>query len=152
MGLTGRQWVGNLSCCSVQLLGKPLVTKRPHSCVQICYLSSHFICKTSLYNIYMTQSQYRDSLLSPGVSKILTACWFKKTLLLGYVQKAFRLCLSWGVDLVEVGQKKDFIQKKCRKTAFLSGTNLDHLTLEGHNSLNFKDFWLSQGCFWKFGT
>ena len=35
-----------------------------------------------------TQSQYRVSLLSPGVSKILTACRFKKTLMLGYVQKA----------------------------------------------------------------
>ena len=57
-----------------------------------------------------------------------------------------------GVDLVEVGQKKDFLQKSAEKTAFLRDTNRDHLTLEGHNSLNFKDFRLSQGCFGKFGT
>ena len=65
---------------------------------------------------------------------------------------AFRWCISWGVDLVEVGQKKDFLQKSAEKTAFLRDTNRDHLTLEGHNSLNFKDFRLSQGCFGKFGT
>ena len=94
----------------------------------------------------MTQSQYRVSLLSPDVSKILTACRFKKTLMLGYVQKAEMHSflnmpiMGGGVDLVEVGQKKDFLQKSAEKTAFLRDTNRDHLTLEGHNSLNFKDF------------
>ena len=104
-----------------------------------------------------TQCQYRVSLLSPGVSKILTACRFKKTLMLGYVQKAEmhsfpNMPIMGGVALVEVGQKKDFLQKSAEKTAFLRDTNRDHLTLEGHNSLNFKDFRLSQGCFGKFGT
>ena len=47
--------------------------------------------------------------------------------------------MGW-VALVEVGQKKDFLQKSAEKTAILSDTNRDHLTLEGHNSLNFKDF------------
>ena len=92
----------------------------------------------------MTQSQYRVSLLSPGVSKILTACRFKKTLMLGYVQKAEmhsfpNMPIMGGVALVE-GQKKDFLQKSAKKTAFLRDTNWDHLTLERHNSLNFKDF------------
>ena len=78
--------------------------------------------------------------------------------MLGYVQKAemhsfpIMLIMWGGVDLVEVGQKKDFLQKSAEKTAFLRDTNRDHLTLEGHNSLNFKDFRLSQGCFGKFGT
>ena len=81
----------------------------------------------------------------------------KKLLCWGTCRKlrctAFRICLSWGgVALVEVGQKKDFLQKSAEKTAFLRDTNRDHLTLEGHNSLNFKDFRLSQGCFGKFGT
>ena len=49
-----------------------------------------------------------------------------------------------GGDLVEVGQKKDFFQKSAEKR-FLRDTNQDHLNLEGHNSLNFKDFLLSQG-------
>ena len=55
----------------------------------------------------MMQSQYRVSLLSPGVSKILTACRFKKTLMLGYVQKAEmhsfpNMPIMGGVALVEV--------------------------------------------------
>ena len=45
-----------------------------------------------------------------------------------------------GVDLVEVGKKRILSKKVPKKTAFLRDTNLDHLTLEGHNSLNFKDF------------
>ena len=111
----------------------------------------------SQFHSLKTQSQYRVSLLSPGVSKILTACRFKKTLMLGYVQKAEmhsfpNMPIMGGVALVEVGQKKDFLQKSAEKTAFLRDTNRDHLTLEGHNSLNFKDFRLSQGCFGKFGT
>ena len=51
--------------------------------------------------------------------------------------------------MVEVGQKKDFLQKSAEKTAFLRDTNLDHLTLEGHNSLNFKDFFTFSGVFLK---
>ena len=77
--------------------------------------------------------------------------------MLGYVQKAEmhsfpNMPIMGVVALVEVGQKKDFLQKSAEKTAFLRDTNRDHLTLEGHNSLNFKDFRLSQGCFGKFGT
>ena len=36
----------------------------------------------------MTRCQYMGTFPSPSVSKILTACWFKKTLFLGYMQKA----------------------------------------------------------------
>ena len=80
----------------------------------------------------MMQSQYRVSLLSPGVSKILTACRFKKTLMLGYVQKAEmhsfpNMPIMGWVALVEVGQKKDFLKKNCLKTGFLRDTNLDCL-------------------------
>ena len=62
--------------------------------------------------------------------------------MLGYVQKAEmhsfpNMPIMWVVALVEVGQKKDFLQKSAEKTAILSDTNRDHLTLEGHNSLNF---------------
>ena len=77
--------------------------------------------------------------------------------MLGYVQKAEmhsfpNMPIMGGVALVEVGQKKDFLQKSAKRTAFLSVTNRDNLTLEGYNSLNFKDFRISQGCFGKFGT
>ena len=96
----------------------------------------------------MTQYRYRDSLLSPGVSQILTVqCW-------GTCSKlrctAFRWCISWGgVDLVEVGQKSIFSKSAEKNSVW--GTHLYHLTLEGHNSLNFKHFLLSR-CFEKFGT
>ena len=59
---------------------------------------------------------------------------------------------SWGGCFGRSGSKKGILQKSAEKTAFLRDTNRDHLTLEGHNSLNFKDFRLSQGCFGKFGT
>ena len=36
--------------------------------------------------------------------------------------------------------REHFCSKNAEKTAILSDTNRDHLTLEGHNSLNFKDF------------
>ena len=65
--------------------------------------------------------------------------------MLGYVQKAEmhsfpNMPIMGGVALVEVGRKKDFLQKSAEKTAFLRDTNRDHVTLEGHNSLNFKIF------------
>ena len=96
-------------------------------------------------NDLKTHCQLMKSSQSGSVSKILTACRFKKTLMLGYVQKAEmhsfpNMPIMWVVALVEVGQKKDFLQKSAEKTAFLRDTNRDHLTLEGHNSLNFKDF------------
>ena len=43
--------------------------------------------------------------------------------------------------------REHFRSKNAEKTAILSDTNRDHVALEGHNSLNFKDFLLSQGCF-----
>ena len=64
--------------------------------------------------------------------------------MLGYVQKAEmhsfpNMPIIWVVALVEVGQKKDFLQKSAEKTAFLRDTNLDPLTLEGCSTHNFKD-------------
>ena len=72
--------------------------------------------------------------------------------MLGYVQKAemhsFLIMPIMGGCFGRSGPKKDFLQKSAEKTAFLRDTNRDHLTLERHNSLNFKDFRLS-GVFWK---
>ena len=44
---------------------------------------------------------------------------------------------------------RDFFSQKCLKTVFLSDTNHDHLTLEGHNSLIFKDFFSFSGVYLK---
>ena len=54
-----------------------------------------------------------------------------------------------GVPRGPRGPKKDFLQKSAEKTAFLRDTNQDHLTLEGHDSLNFKDFFTFSGVIWK---
>ena len=75
---------------------------------------------------FMTQSQYRVSLLSPGVSKILTACRFKKTLMLGYVQKAEmhsfpNMPIMGGGCFGRSGSKKGFSPKKCRKNSVFEG-------------------------------
>ena len=95
-----------------------------------------------------TRSQYMGTFLSPTVSKILMACWFKKILLLGYVRNAdmhsFPLMYIMGGGILGwSGSKKDFLQKSSEKTAFLRDTNLDHLTLEGCSTHNFKDWDLS---------
>ena len=65
--------------------------------------------------------------------------------MLGYVQKAEmnsfpNMPIMGGGCFGRSGSKKDFLQKSAEKTAFLRDTNRDHLTLEGHNSLKFKDF------------
>ena len=59
---------------------------------------------------------------------------------------------TMGSKMDGLAVREHFLSKNAEKTAILSDTNRDHLTLEGHNSLNFKDFRLSQGCFGKFGT
>ena len=48
---------------------------------------------------------------------------------------AFQRCiLRGGLPLVEVSQNEDFVQKTASKTAFLSITIPDQLTLSSHNS------------------
>ena len=95
---------------------------------------------------------------SLGVRENMTHCELMrlsqsgKTVLLGYVQKAEMHSLPIMPIIGRSGSKREFSPKKCQKTAFLRDTNRDHMTLEGHNSLNFKDFCLSQGCFGKFVT
>ena len=69
-----------------------------------------------------------DTFLSQSISKILTACWFKKTVLLGYVQNAemhsFPLMyIMGGVYLAEVGQKKSIFSKKVPKNSVFEGHN-----------------------------
>ena len=61
--------------------------------------------------------------VSKSVSKILMACWFKKTLLLGYVRNAdmhsFPLMyIMGGVYLAEVDQKRIFSKKVPKKQRF----------------------------------
>ena len=57
-----------------------------------------------------------------------------------------------GSKMDGLAMREHFLSKNAKKTAFLSDTNRDNLTLEGHNSLNSKDFRFYQGCFGKFGT
>ena len=45
-----------------------------------------------------------------------------------------------GSNMDGLAVREHFLSKNAQKTAILSDTNRDHLTLEGHNSLNFKDF------------
>ena len=70
-----------------------------------------------------TRSQYMGTFLSPSVCKILTACWFKKTLLLGYVQNAemhsFPLMyIMGGYIWPKWVKKKYFLQKSAEKQRF----------------------------------
>ena len=57
-----------------------------------------------------------------------------------------------GVNRVEMGQNKDFLQKYAFKTAFLSSTILDHPTSDWAVTHNFKDIANFHRCFKKFGT
>ena len=43
-----------------------------------------------------------------------------------------------GVDVVEMGQIKVFVQKSGLKQGFLADTNMDYLTSEWRGTLNFK--------------
>ena len=66
---------------------------------------------------------------------------------------AFQRCISWGgVRLVEMGQNSDCLKKSAQKTAILSDTNLDHLTLERASTHNFKDYDLFRVSFEKYWT
>ena len=47
---------------------------------------------------------------------------------------------TMGSKMDGLAVREHFLSKNAEKTAILSDTNRDHLTLEGHNSLNFKDF------------
>ena len=51
---------------------------------------------------------------------------------------AFQPCISWGVNVVIMGQINDFIQILGLKTPISAETFLDHLTLEGAGTPNFK--------------
>jgi len=106
------------------------------------------VCKQFLstdLTFITTRSQYMGKFLSP---KVLAKFWqpagSKKLYCWGMCGTlrctAFCWCISWvRVYLAIVGQKKDFLQKSAQKTAFLRDTNLDHLTLEGCSTHNFKD-------------
>ena len=43
-----------------------------------------------------------------------------------------------GVDVVEIGQIKVFVQELGLKQGFLADTNMDYLTSEWHGTPNFK--------------
>ena len=84
-------------------------------------------------------------ILSGGVTKILTLHGMSKI----DFQPEFwnAVMLSFLIMFNTMGSKVDglpvrehFLSKNAEKTTILSDTNRDHLTLEGHNSLNFKDF------------
>ena len=55
-----------------------------------------------------------------------------------YGQSFQRCILRGGQHLVEVSQNKDFLKKAAWKTAFLSITIPDQLTLEGAGTTNFQ--------------
>ena len=46
---------------------------------------------------------------------------------------------TMGSKMDGLAVREHFLSKMPKKTAFWSDTNHDHPTLEGHNSLNFKD-------------
>ena len=99
----------------------PYDSFQPEKCILIFFLLSQF-------HSLKTQSQYRVSLLSPGVSKILTACRFKKTLMLGYVQKAemhsFPNMPIMGGLIWSKWVKKTILSKKVPKKQHFWGTQI----------------------------
>ena len=106
---------------------------------------------------HMTQCKNEGRIQSNPVTKNLTLHRMSKM----EFQPVFRnpqmhsflnMYNTMGSKMDGLAVREHFLSKNAKKTAFLSDTNRDHLTLEGHNSLNFKDFRLSQGCFGKFGT
>ena len=60
--------------------------------------------------------------------------------------------IGGGVRFVEMGHNSDSLKKSAKKTAILSDTILDHLTLERASTHNFKDYDLFHGSYEKFGT
>ena len=46
--------------------------------------------------------------------------------------------ILWGVDVVEMGQFKVFVQELGLKQGFLADTNMDYLTSECRRMPNFK--------------
>ena len=82
--------------------------------------------------------------------------WCRKcnfNLIFGIVRcSAFWICITlWGQKWTVWPWECIFSQKMPKKQLF-GNHDHDHPTLERHNSLNFKDWDLFQGCFRKFGT
>ena len=93
----------------------------------------------------MAKTQCKDEFrnLSGCVPEILTASRIDIIFFLNTIRKllsiAFQPCISLGgVHMVEMGQKNDFVQILGLKTQISADTFLDHLTLEGARTPNFK--------------
>ena len=63
----------------------------------------------------------------------------------------FRGFICSGFRMFRVSDVRGFrfLPKNAFKTAFFCDTNLYYLTLEGYNSINFKDWGIFHRCFWK---
>ena len=59
---------------------------------------------------------------------------------------------TMGSKVDGLAVRHHFLSKIALKTAILADMILDHLTLEGASTHNFKDYDLSHGCFEKYGT
>ena len=86
---------------------------------------------------------YECMILSHGGSKILTAC---KMLQISIAHRQMKakihsfptMYILGGVDVVEMGQIKVFVQELGLKTSISAERNLDLLTLEGLGPTNFE--------------
>ena len=82
-------------------------------------------------------------ILSHDVSKILTACGMLQISIAHRQMKpkihSFpTMYILGGVDVVEMGQIKVFVQELSLKQFFLADTNMDYLTSEWPGTPNFK--------------
>ena len=93
--------------------------------------------------IFVTVSSHVES-LSGGVTKNVTPhrmskIEFQPVISTRQMHSFPKMYNTMGSKMDGLAVREHFLSKNAEKTAFLSDTNRDHLTLEGHNSLNFKD-------------
>ena len=93
------------------------------------------------FRLNRTQCKNECRILSHGVSKILRACRnFGKVNGYGKQKALIHSFPAMGVDVVEMGQIKVFVQESGLKRWFLAVTNMDYLTSNFKVDANFEMF------------
>ena len=92
----------------------------------------------------MTQCKNEGRIQSDPVPKNLTLHRMSKMKFQPFILNPQMLSFpnmpnTMGYKMDDLAVRVFFLSKNAEKTAFWSDTNHDHPTLEGHNSLNFKD-------------